>query len=147
MCFSVIGPLIALLSLIPVLPCLLQFHPQLDLETSCKLSDVIVLLNKATMKFSKENAEEIAREVQATGLYLEYRQKMAQFVQDQQAFVDNQQRKRDEIRKRAEDDWDRISAHKYEAIAWDWCPIWRVLMRQPRLLPSMPRLPWKHDGE
>lgn len=39
------------------------------------------------------------------------------------------------------------NAYDIEAAEWDWCPLWSALLGSTRRVSSLPKFPWRHDGE
>lgn len=122
----------------------LQHDPKLGMDVKARVNDAVNELNGALLG---HNSPKLARDVEKTGLYIEYRKKYHEWEQACKSFEEKRTKARQDILQQSRDEWARISAEKIEAINWDWCPIWWVLKRQPKLREDMPPQLWKHNGK
>ena len=109
------------------------------------MSDAIHELNAALIPNSSNTP--LSRSVQNTGRYIDYCIKHQEWEQACNAFEEKRNKARLAVLHASQVAWAKIAAERTEAIQWDWCPIWWVLMSQPVILGKLPPQPWRHDGK
>ena len=96
---------------------------------------------------ASRGANEAYPELDKVCAYVHWIREHARFLETSRDYIKTQKAEITARVTRAREEFRERHALLREQILWDWCPIWRILIRRPGIFDKLPSLPWKHDSK